>query len=401
MMTDYGHLTYCTNIHSGESWAAHFESIRQYIPAVKSRVSPHRPLGIGLRLSNEASLDLVKPETLLRFQEWLRQEDCYVFTMNGFPYGGFHHTTVKDGVHKPDWTTPERVDYTVRLATLLAALLPPGTEGGISTSPLSYRHWFAGEKEREQASRFATKNILRVVEHLVSLKNSTGKTIHLDIEPEPGGLLENGPEFTAWYEERLLPAGTAYLQGQIGMESETSVATVKEHVQLCYDVCHFAVGYEDAADTVRTLNEKGIKVGKIQISAALQACLSSAEERTQVTKAFGQFNEPTYLHQVVAKLEDGTLKQYDDLPHALRDANNPDAKEWRAHFHVPVFIKEYGVLQSTQQDIIDVLTLQRQQPFSQHLEVETYTWEVLPGALKPPLDESIVREMTWVLDALR
>lgn len=401
MKTQYGHLTYCTNIHSGESWAAHFESIKKFVPQIKAQVSADKPFGIGLRLSNEASLELVKKEVLAAFQQWLQEEDCYIFTMNGFPYGGFHRTVVKDAVHSPDWTTGERVDYTVRLANILAQLLPGQTEGSISTSPLSYRHWFQTERKKKEASAKSTQNVLTVTEHLVKLKNQTGKIVHIDVEPEPGGLIENGEEFITWYEEELLPLGVVYFNQKYGLSNDEAVATIKEHVQLCYDVCHFAIGFEDPAAVVQKLKTKGIKTGKIQISAALKATLPPvAEERKETATAFTQFNEPTYLHQVIALLKNRALKQYNDLPDALADINNNEAAEWRAHFHVPLFVKDYGLLQSTQQDIEDVLSLQQQQPFTSHLEIETYTWEVLPDALKLPLEQSIIREIRWVIDFL-
>ncbi len=148
METPYGHLTYCTNIHSGESWPDHFEQLRRFIPAVKAEVSPDKPFGIGLRLSNLASLELSKAPALEAFRQWLKENDCYVFTMNGFPYGGFHHERVKDEVHTPDWSTAERAAYTSRLFRILAALLPEGMEGGISTSPLSYKFWHRLKKKR-------------------------------------------------------------------------------------------------------------------------------------------------------------------------------------------------------------------------------------------------------------
>src|SRR3954447_4721517 len=115
MQTAKGHLTYCTNIHAGESWNEHFSAIQQNFPAIKNEVSPDAIMGIGLRLSNIASLELVKKEALESFKEWLKNIGAYVFTINGFPYGGFHHTIVKDQVHTPDWTTKDRVEYTIRL----------------------------------------------------------------------------------------------------------------------------------------------------------------------------------------------------------------------------------------------------------------------------------------------
>jgi hypothetical protein len=401
MLTRQGHLTYCTNIHAGESWGDHFAALQQNIPAIKKKISADKPMGIGLRLSHQASVKLQEQEALDNFKTWLQQQDCYVFTMNGFPYGGFHHTKVKDHVHAPDWTTPERVAYTMRLFDILKQLLHEGMEGGISTSPLSYKYWHVPAQYPEIFKK-TTENILQVIHHLIGIRQATGKLLHLDIEPEPDGLLESGPEFFEWYEQHLLPTGLVYLQQHAGLNAITAEAAIRDHLQLCYDVCHFAVGYEDHTTVVRQLREKRIKTGKIQISAALKAELpTDKSDRDAVFQAFRQFNESTYLHQVVARETDGELKRYPDLPEALAAPDNAAAREWRSHFHVPLFVQDYGLLRSTQEDIQTVLAIQSETPFTQHMEVETYTWEVLPDALKLPLSQSIVREMEWVIDFLK
>src|SRR5690348_10481812 len=165
MQTPHGHLTYCTNIHAGETWEDHFKALKANIPAVREGLSPDKPFGIGLRLSHLASLDLGKKENLDDFKRWLEKSQCYVFVINGFPYGGFHHTKVKDKVHAPDWTTQDRVLYTIQLFHILSAILPKGMEGGVSTSPLSYKFWHpAGKEERQQVVETATENILKVVQ---------------------------------------------------------------------------------------------------------------------------------------------------------------------------------------------------------------------------------------------
>lgn len=399
MQTKYGHLTYCTNIHSGESWGEHFAALKEFIPRIKETVSPNQPFGIGLRLSNRASLDLEVEQELDSFQKWLMENDCYVFTLNGFPFGGFHRVTVKDDVHTPDWTTKLRVDYTKRLFNILVELLPDGMTGGISTSPLSYKHWHAEDK-KEKVFTSATHQILEVVKNLIDLKNKTGKSLHLDIEPEPDGLLESGSEFIGWYQKYLLPEGIPFLKQHFNYTATEAETAIKEHIQLCYDICHFAVGYEDHAQVIQQLNKLGIRIGKIQISAALKAPLTEGERRKSVIDAFTKFNESTYLHQVVARQHNGGYIRYTDLPQALADANNPNSLEWRSHFHVPLFIKEYGTLQSTQDDITTVLNIHKHAPFSTHLEIETYTWEVLPDKLKLHMDDSIVRELLWVKKAL-
>lgn len=402
MLTPQGHLTYCTNIHPGESWFDHFNELQKHIPAIKNKIAPAQSFGIGLRLSNMASLELCKEENLSLFQTWLKENDCYVFIMNGFPYGGFHHTRVKDKVHAPDWTTRERVEYTIRLAKILSSLLPDGMQGGISTSPLSYKYWHHENGEGYEAVfQKSTDHILEVAEQLIHIRNTTGKLIHLDIEPEPDGLLESGEEFIHWYLAYLIPAGTKYLSERLHIPHEEATTLLKDFVQLCYDVCHFAVGYEEPSVVLKQLKKNNIKTGRIQISAALKAKLSDdTTERNPVMEAFKQFNESTYLHQVIALLKDDNFKRYNDLPDALNDWDNPSVKEWRSHFHVPLFIEDYGVLQSTQSDIGTVLSLHKKEPFTAVLEVETYTWDVLPEALKLPIGESIVRELQWVKQLL-
>lgn len=396
MKTQYGYLTYCTNIHAGESWEEHFKQLEEHIPVIKKQIAANQAFGIGLRLSNQASTALIKPESFSKFRQWLKDNNCFVFTMNGFPYGGFHRTVVKDKVHAPDWTQPEREAYTIRLAHLLAELLPAEMDGGISTSPLSYRFWHTEEQIPDVFEK-STLHLLKVVDQLIQIKQATGKIIHIDIEPEPDGLIENGEAFIEWYTKYLLPLGIPFLSKLFSCDAEAAELHIKQHIQLCYDICHFAVGYEDHNKMTGRLKELGIKTGKIQISAALKAALPADEkEREKVMDAFTRFNEPTYLHQVMALQQSGQLKSYADLPDALQDGGNDSVTEWRAHFHVPVFEEEYGLLQSTQQDIKKLLAIHQQQPFTSHLEVETYTWEVLPEEKKLPLAESIIRELQWV-----
>jgi len=399
MFTQAGHLTYCTNIHPGENWNDHFAAISQNFPLIKGKISPNNRMGIGLRLSNEASIELIKKENLAEFKQWLKKSDAYVFTMNGFPYGGFHNTVVKDKVHAPDWTTVERVDYTLRLFHILSALLPEGMDGGVSTSPMSYRLWFKTKESLEDCREAATKNIISVIANLIQIHKSTGKLLHLDIEPEPDGLLETGEEFIDWFENDLLRIGIPVIKEKFKISGQHAEDLIKEHLRLCYDVCHFAISYEPHKNIINEVLKRGIRIGKIQISAALK-CKMNERDRKDIRQNFEKFNEPTYLHQVVAKTNAGKLLRYPDLPQALNEIETPLFKEWRAHFHVPIFTKSFDALSSTQDEIEEVLAIQKENPFTNHLEVETYTWDVLPAELKLAMQDSITRELQWVLQIL-
>lgn len=397
MITPYGHLTYCSNIHPGEKWDDHFQSLRENIPFIREQLAPGMPFGLGLRVANEASIALSRPEVMEDFKTWLRENDIYVFVINGFPYGGFHNTVVKDDVHTPDWTTSERLEYTIRLFRILVALLPDGMEGGVSTPPLSYRLWWQSDIEKQNALSQATSNILLLLEELILIEKETGKILHLDIEPEPDGLFDNTTDFVNWYRDTLLPLGIKHLVEKYQLDSQEAGKTIRTHIQLCYDICHAAVGYEEPDEVLRSLDQNGIKVGRIQISSALKIDFGTNKEIKR--KAIETFDEPIYLHQVVTRNTDGSHSHYPDLPEAIANWS-PDQQEWRIHFHVPLFIQSYGALDSTQGDIVKTLAMHSKRPFSSFLEVETYTWSVLPEDMQKPIGESIVREIEWVKNVL-
>lgn len=396
------HLTYCTNIHPGETWEEVFKNLITYFPCLKNQLVPNRPLGIGLRLSDLASRELMEENRLVAFKKWLDSNSLYVFTMNGFPYGGFHHQAVKDDVHKPDWTTEDRLSYTKRLAHILAFLLPEGTDGGISTSPLSYKPWFGNDTEKlHEVYHTSTQHLVELVNELVTIREETGKDIHVDIEPEPDGLIENSTELLAFYKEWLLPYGYKHLAETKGFTKTEAQRAILNHIQVCYDVCHFALAYEKPKITLGKLAMAGIKIGKVQLSAALKTAIpKGAVEREALAEKLLPFAEPTYLHQVVEQAKDGKLTQFRDLPEALNQLKATKAQEWRTHFHVPLFTSEYNGLQSTQEDIKEVLWLMTQQHVTNHIEVETYTWDVLPEGLKKDLSTSIRRELEWVLQTI-
>ena len=395
------HLTYCTNIHPGESWGDTFDNLQFHIPKVKQEIAPDQPLGIGLRLSNEASLELVQGDKLQEFKAWLKENQAYTFTFNGFPYGGFHRQVVKDKVHHPDWTTTDRRDYTLRLFDILNQLLPEGMDGGISTSPLSYKFWHESAEQLDRARKIATLHMVEVAAKLYEIKQAENRLLHLDIEPEPDGLLENTSHVLDFYRRWLVPLGTELFVKQFNLSEKEAAAALKDHVRICYDVCHFAIVYEKPAEVFAAFEAEGIKIGKIQISAALKVDLPvGKDDREEVRRLLLPFEESTYLHQVVARHQGGRLVAYDDLSPALETLSDTEAEEWRIHFHVPVFLAEYGQLASTQEAILEVLSVLQRQKTTNHLEVETYTWEVLPEDVNLDLTHSIIRELQWVTEKM-
>lgn len=396
------HLTYCTNIHPGESWDEVREQLEIHLPELKSRIAPDQPLGVGLRLSARAAEELLESDHLPKFKEWLSEHGLYVFTMNGFPYGSFHRQRVKDLVYAPDWRTDDRLEYTRKLIRILKELLPEGIDGGISTSPVSYKRWLSQQSLRKKAFRTGSKNLARIAFELANLEKEEGREIHIDIEPEPDCLLENTADTIDFYKNYLFPIGITLLADEFDVELDEAREMIRNHIRVCYDTCHFAVEYEDPAEAIKAFNEAGIRIGKTQVSAALKVQLNQPDvSRDQIAKRLEKFDEPTYLHQVVERHSNGGRRQYRDLPDALPDIGNQEAEEWRIHFHVPLFAGSFDFMESTRDDIIPGLKILMDETDCRHFEIETYTWEVLPEHLKVDMTSSIEREFGWVLENVR
>jgi sugar phosphate isomerase/epimerase len=376
------HLAYCTNVHRGGDWPETLASLEKYTLAVRRKVSPDQPYAIGLRLSDTASRQLSEPHTLRAFRQWLERNRCYIFTINGFPYGNFHGTRVKENVSQPDWSSPDRLAYTNRLFDLLAELVPPGIEASVSTVPVSFKAFRLGER----GLRTALEHLWRCVEHMESLTRRTGAKFHLGLEPEPFGTVENTAEFIELF-DRL----EAQRPGDLRL---------REHLGINYDTCHFALQYESPGEALGRLRRRGIKISKLHLSNALRVH-PTAEVRT----ALAAFVDDVYFHQVIERRTDGDLIRYADLDEALvtplSDGPQRD-REWRIHFHIPLHSPETEQFGTTADHLRGVLDVVKQNPaLCSHLEMETYTWEVLPRELKQAsVVDMLVSEYQWTLAEL-
>lgn len=391
-----GHLTYCTNIHAGETWAEIFDGIRRHLPEIKSEFSPDAPLGLGLRLSAVAGETLCDPDIFAEFEAFLKDGDFYIFTLNGFPYGTFHGQPVKEGAYRPDWSDPARLSYTDTLADHLAKWLPEGMEGSISTVPGTYKSWVAGDDGPEILSKI-TDNIIRHVAHLVEIQAKTGKTINLALEPEPCCLIETIEETIAFFNDHLFSDRAVALLAQLSGQSHAeAAAALRVHIGVCYDVCHAAVEFENARASLDALQGANIKISKLQLSSALRIPAVNSATSAQLAS----MNEPIYMHQVVEN-KNGNITRFSDLPDALATIDNAQGAEWRIHFHVPIFLEEMQDLGTTQQFLKDVLAIHSAAPVTKQLEVETYTWDILPDNYRTSgLSAAIARELSWVRDQL-
>ena len=368
------HLAYCTNIHRGETWSETFAGLRDHTLRVKQRVCPDAPYAIGLRLGQQAAEELRHGQgSLDAFRRWMDENDCYVFTINGFPYGRFHGGRVKEQVYVPDWSTAERLDYTNLLFDLLAEMIPAGIGGSVSSLPGSF-------KEFDADATAIASNLRACGEHIEALSERAGQRFHLGLEPEPLGLFETSEETAAFFDQ--------HLRGD----------RLREFVGVNYDTCHLAVEFEEPAAAIGRLADAGIMISKLHLSSALTLKPTAA-----ALERVGDFQEDTYLHQVVVRDGDAPLRRYRDLPDALAMPPDQRGDEWRVHFHIPLHSEPEEVFGTTTGHLAGVLDLLRDdRDMCKHLEMETYTWEVMPAEMhSADVVDQLEREYAWTLGELR
>jgi sugar phosphate isomerase/epimerase len=369
------HLTYCTNIHAGESWPDIRASLDAHVPAIKAAVAPDQPMGIGLRLSGEAAAEARKPEALSSFRDQLAKLGAYVFTINAFPFGPFHGVRVKEHVYLPDWRDRERVAFTANSAAVLAAILPDGVDGSISTVPGAFK---PNGRSNEAIATMAG-NLMMAVADLVDIERRTGKHIALALEPEPCCFIETADESIGFFKDTLArPETLEKLAAVTGVSRQQAEGLLRRHLGICYDVCHGAVEYEDIVDALDRLVAAGISIPKIQLSAAMRV----PAMKRDLVPAVMKYNDGVYLHQSIIRRNDDLVRHV-DLPDAVSAFGEGQADgEWRIHCHVPVFLTDLGEISSTRADLVTTLAALRRKTRSSHLEVETYTWDVLPENLR-------------------
>lgn len=387
-------LGYCTNVHGGSTLAELTDNLLRHAAAVKDRVSPDAPLPVGLWLSARVVRHLLgDPAALESFKEFLATHGLRPYTFNAFPMidlqagtAGSAARRVKHRVYRPDWSAYERMEYTIAVAELADELVPEGEEVSVSTLPLGWGKGEASECDIDAAAR----SLRAIAGRLRRVEDETGRLIHIDLEPEPGCVLDTAADVVAFFEGRLLPGGDEQI--------------VRRHIRVCHDVCHAAVMFEPQPVVIRAYADAGIRIGKVQVSSAIRAEFdaASAGNVRETLAGLAAFADDRYLHQTVVRGRSGVLGFFEDLPAALDHLRASPAAECRVHFHVPVFARELGAegrLGTTWQEIEVAIRDAVDVHGTGHFEVETYAWSVLPATSSvrvASLAEGIAREIQHV-----
>ena len=390
-----GHLTYSTLVHPGDTWEEMRHSLETYVPEVKARFCPDAQMGVSLRISNASAERLINdPDERAWVKQFLDANDLYVYTVNAFPYGPFKGERVKERVYEPDWTTAERTQYTMNVATILTEITGPDLEPTIQTAPLAFR-----PKVSDQAYIDAfTDNLLRVVAFLMELEQRTGRRVKLALEPEPYCFLETIEETVEYFNAYIYTLDAAIRVAELSGQPLAEVfGGLRRHLGVVFDICHQSVEFEDITEDLQLLMRAGIPIYKLQEAAALLV----EEVTPEIVAELKRYTGTIYLSQTT-ELRDGMLTRFLNLEDAIAAYEaDPGPRQWRTHFHVPVFLKDLGPFQTTRSGIDAALAVHARTPLSTHLEIETYTWDVLPDHLKTgDITEYVVRELEYVRDEL-
>jgi hypothetical protein len=382
-------LGYCASVHPAPDLPGLLANLTRYATNVRRLLHPHAPdtpMPVGLWLPANVAREILATHQTKLLRDQLQSMALVPFTFNGFPQGNFHEPSVKFKVYHPDWSQPQRLQYTLDLAHILADLLPRPAEGSISTLPLG---WRVGAPSHPFVDpTLAAKQLQTLAEELARLREHTGNLIHVDLEPEPGCLLQHPDEVVEFFTAHLWK-NTSTAQRQ----------RLQDHIRLCHDICHSSVQFENQTAVLNQYHSAEIRIGKVQISNALQINFDrlSPTEAQKSLATLQSFAEPRYLHQTVIQ-QNQSRQFFDDLPDALASIqpNHPPRGQWRTHFHVPIFATHAGLLQTTQADIRPAIAAAKNIGV-QHFEVETYAWSVLPSAMQPAnLAEGLAHELQWL-----
>jgi len=387
-----GHLTYSTLVHPADNWEQLYNSLTTYLPKVKARIAGNKAFGVCIRLSASSAETLVNsPAERAKLKKFLDDNDMYIYTANAFVYGHFKGDKVKEQVYEPDWRTEERSSYVMKVADILADVCPAGIAPSIQTSPLGFKPRVTGP----DVVNSYTDHVLRVVAHLIALEDKTGRTVQLALEPEPYCFLETTDETIAYFRDHLYSGAAVEKLAKLAhVPIAEANAALRRHLGIVYDICHQAVEFENITESLQKLVDAGVPVFKLQEAAALHI--------PQVTQAavdtLKKYAKTIYLTQTLEK-QNGKINKYLNVDDAIAafEKSPGGEREWRTHIHVPVFIDDLGQFRTTRFAIEDALRFHKQKPLSRHLEVETYTWDMLPESAKSnDIVDYICRELEWV-----
>ncbi len=377
-------LTYCGNVHAATTVDGFIDSLERHAaPVAVVARQQGREFGLGSWWPAPLAHAIAHDEAQrARVRLAMERLSLPLWTLNVFPHGDFHGRVVKTAVYEPDWTTEERLSYTRDCAEAAAALAAPGSVVPLSTLPLGFRS--PGELVD---LRLAARNLVRAASMLAAIRERTGVHCVLALEPEPFCVLDRAAAAGDFLERFLFDEGAW---------PTVPEAVLRAHLGVCVDLCHAFVVGEDPLAAIADLRARGIEVPKVQVSSCLEVRSQAGLDELLA------FAEPRYLHQTVAATGLRAL----DLVDVATERTEFEAAllrgPLRTHYHMPLWWDQDGAFGSTRRELERALvgiSALREPPLC---EVETYTWSVLPAAMRDaPMSSLLARELDFAAKLLR
>ena len=388
-------LAYCMNLHAAETLGELLENMRRITLPLRERLAKDREFGVGMYLPAVLARELSNhPAKLAELKRFLDQHALDPFTYNAFPYGGFQTDGLKERVFEPTWTEQARFDFTLDVAIVAAQLRSrEGGDSHISISTHAGMHGSQLGRDPRATRERCALSMVTTASALSQFESSTGKYIILSIEPEPRSSCNDTRELNE------LNLGAVRPEWQ-------------RHLGVCLDTCHSAVEFESERGALMRAAQLGAGIGKMQFSSALSVRNANANAAA-VAQLFA-LDEPRFLHQVTGRHADGAFMRAGDLPDAQSAWESGgwawrECEELRCHFHVPVDVERLDAGLSTTRAHADALLelvlgdrLEWWHRPELHVEIETYTWDVLPRAARGAgeLVDGLEREYRHVIAQL-
>lgn len=369
-------------------------TMRDSLAPINHAITDESPAGVSVRLSQAALSDVDLTAEKLRAE--LDQHGLELLGFSAVSIGG----GAKEQVHDPDWRTEDRLSFMFPATNLAAEFASPEQEIGISTNALSYRRWIDVDMPGNWAA--LTLNVIRIVQHLAGIRDRTGVTIHVDLEPEPGSVLRDTADVVKFYSQWLLPRGGAMLSDRMSLGEGSSGEIILRHVRIALDTAHAAVVWDDAASTLDAFAHYGIRIGRLQASSALEVEVpSDVDAQQELAEHLAMFASPTLLQQVIARRDGEIVRRFDDLPDAIAVINESAGETWRMHTHAPLLADRYGVFQSTRSATANWLQeITARKIDVGMIELRSANWDVVPHDDRGPIETMIMREADWVRELI-
>lgn len=366
-------------------------AVRESLAPITLAIGNEAPVGVSVRLSQAALADPLL--TAVNLKSLLGEYGLYLAGISGVGISG----GAKDQVHHPDWRTEDRLSYMFAASNLLAEVADPnGPELGITTNAFSHRSWLDVDFPGNWAA--LTLNLVRVVQHLATIRERSGITMHIDLEAEPGSVLRDTDDIVRFWNTWLLGRGAAMLSDRMQVTDGTAADAMNRHVRLALDTAHAAVVRDDAASSLDRFAETGVGIGRLQVSSALEIAIPADEAaRAEARAHLVQIQSDRLLQQVVASRDGAIVARYEDLPDAIAAVDGAAGETWRIHTHAPVLSDRYGIWRSTRDDAAAWLreTAARGMNVGM-IELRSANWDVVPADDRGPVEQMVAREAEWV-----